>query len=93
MCEDACCKVAHLHLWAVQQFANVVQEPLDHQLSVQLSHLRYVVLCKGEEGNDDISCSFCQYSVLNTQTHQQAEDLLLNGGLIGEGLQRGAGEA
>lgn len=44
MREDACCKVADLHLWAVQQMPDVVQEPLHHQLSMQLPHLRYVVL-------------------------------------------------
>lgn len=55
MCKDACGEVADLHLWAVQQSADVVQEPLHHQLSVQLSDLCYVVLHnKRWKGNNDV---------------------------------------
>lgn len=44
MREDARGEVADLHLWAVQQGADVVQEALHHQLDVQLPDLCYVVL-------------------------------------------------
>lgn len=42
--QDPSRKVADLHLGAVQQAADVVQEALHHQLRVQLPHLRDVVL-------------------------------------------------
>lgn len=55
MCEDACGEVADLHLRAVQQSADMVQEALHHQLSVQLPDLRYVVLHKKRcNGNNDV---------------------------------------
>lgn len=44
--QDACGEVAHLHLRAVEQRADVVQESLHHQLPMQLPDLRYVVLEK-----------------------------------------------
>lgn len=44
MCEDARGEVADLHLLAVQQSPDVVQEALHHQLTVQLPDLGYVVL-------------------------------------------------
>lgn len=44
MCEDTCGEVADLHLLAVQQSPDVVQEALHHELSVQLPDLRDVVL-------------------------------------------------
>lgn len=45
MCEDPRGEVADLHLLAVQQSPDVVQEALHHQLTVQLPDLGYVVLC------------------------------------------------
>lgn len=51
MCEDARGEVADLHLLAVQQSPDVVQEALHHELPVQLPDLRYVVLrSKGGKG-------------------------------------------
>lgn len=55
MCEDARGEVADLHLGAVQQRADVVQEALHHQLYVQLPHLGYVVLHnKWRKGDNDV---------------------------------------
>ncbi|KAJ7986590.1 hypothetical protein DPEC_G00341450, partial [Dallia pectoralis] len=42
--QNSSSEVRHLHLWALQQRADVIQEALNHQLHVQLPHLRYVVL-------------------------------------------------
>lgn len=55
MCEDARSEVANLHLLAVQQRPDVVQETLHHELPVQLPNLRYVVLhSERRKGNNDI---------------------------------------
>lgn len=55
MCEDARGEVADLHLLAVQQSPDVVQEALHHELPVQLPDLRYVVLrSKRQKGNNDV---------------------------------------
>lgn len=55
MCKDACSEVADLHLWAVQQSADVVQEPLHHQLYMQLPDLCDVVLHNNRwKGNNDV---------------------------------------
>lgn len=53
MCKDARSEVANLHLLAVQQRSDVVQEALHHELPVQLPNLRYVVLHGGrQQGNN-----------------------------------------
>lgn len=55
MCEDPSGEVADLHLLAVQQSADVVQEDLHHELPVQLPDLRDVVLHITDRGEGDIT--------------------------------------
>ncbi len=42
--QDACRKITDLHLWTVQQRADVIQKTMNHQLTVQLPHLSDVIL-------------------------------------------------